>query len=71
MLSLILEFGFKCGCDGYVRTPQWEFSNDAEALTIFRPWGFQPGHQVEWARLLITLNRYKVQRQARQSTQYC
>lgn len=34
------------------------FSNDADALTIFRPWGFQPGHQVEWARLLITLNRY-------------
>ena len=35
-----------------------EFSNGAEALTIFRPWGYQPGHQVEWARLLISLNRY-------------
>ena len=34
------------------------FSNDSEALTIFRPWGFQPGHQVEWARFLLTLNRY-------------
>ena len=22
------------------------FNNDSEALTIFRPWGFQPGHQV-------------------------
>ena len=35
-----------------------EFSNDSEALTIFRPWGFQPGHQIEWARFLITLNEY-------------
>ena len=35
-----------------------EFSNDAEALTIFRPWGYQPGHQVEWARFLLTLNKY-------------
>ena len=66
MLSCLLEIGFNirnkgCGCDGLVRTPQWEFSNEAETLTIFRPWGFQPGHQVEWARLLITLNRYKVQ----------
>lgn len=26
------------------------FSNDAEELTIFRPWGFQPGHQVAWPR---------------------
>lgn len=34
------------------------FANANGALTIFRPWGFQPGHQVEWARLLINLNRY-------------
>lgn len=39
-------------------SPQWEFSNDTDALTIFRPWGFQPGHQVEWARFLIVLNKY-------------
>jgi len=38
---------------------QWKFENDSDELTIFRPWGFQPGHQVEWARLLITLNRIK------------
>lgn len=36
----------------------FDFKNAEGALTIFRPWGFQPGHQVEWARLLITLNRY-------------
>lgn len=35
-----------------------QFHNTSEALKIFRPWGFQPGHQVEWARLLITLNRH-------------
>lgn len=35
-----------------------DFDNDKEAFTIFRPWGFQPGHQVEWARLLLQLNRH-------------
>ncbi|MBK7615568.1 MAG: AGE family epimerase/isomerase [Burkholderiales bacterium] len=24
---------------------------------IYRPWGFQPGHLVEWAKLLLTLER--------------
>ncbi|CAD7964779.1 unnamed protein product [Amoebophrya sp. A25] len=33
-----------------------KFNNDSEALKIFRPWGIQPGHQVEWARFLLTLN---------------
>ena len=22
---------------------------------LFRPWGFQSGHQIEWAKLLVTL----------------
>jgi mannose/cellobiose epimerase-like protein (N-acyl-D-glucosamine 2-epimerase family) len=35
-----------------------DFQNTADALKIFRPWGYQPGHQVEWARLLLTLNKY-------------
>ena len=39
-------------------TADIDFNNDNEALKIFRPWGFQPGHQVEWARFLLTLNRY-------------
>jgi len=39
-------------------TPNMDFNNDTEGLTIFRPWGFQPGHQVEWARFLIILERY-------------
>lgn len=25
---------------------------------LFRPWGFQPGHQTEWAKLLMMLERY-------------
>ncbi len=24
---------------------------------LFKPWGFQPGHQVEWTKLLLTLNQ--------------
>ncbi|MEE9322725.1 MAG: AGE family epimerase/isomerase [Granulosicoccus sp.] len=26
---------------------------------LFKPWGFQPGHHVEWARLLLQLNSLK------------
>ena len=25
---------------------------------LFRPWGFQPGHQTEWAKLLLILDRH-------------
>lgn len=25
---------------------------------LFKPWGFQPGHQNEWAKLLLTLNQH-------------
>jgi mannose/cellobiose epimerase-like protein (N-acyl-D-glucosamine 2-epimerase family) len=24
---------------------------------LFKPWGFQPGHQLEWCKLLLTLNQ--------------
>ena len=26
---------------------------------LFRPWGFQPGHLTEWAKLLLILNRHR------------
>jgi len=26
---------------------------------LFKPWGFQPGHQVEWAKLLLQLYAHK------------
>ena len=25
---------------------------------LFKPWGFQPGHQVEWSKLLLQLNQH-------------
>ncbi|MGB1238365.1 MAG: PfkB family carbohydrate kinase, partial [Pseudomonadales bacterium] len=35
----------------------WEYNlNDPKNL--FRPWGFQPGHFTEWAKLLLTIDRY-------------
>ena len=32
----------------------WDF-NKACSKHIFRPWGFQAGHQIEWAKLCILL----------------
>lgn len=32
----------------------WEF-NRHDPENLFRPWGFQPGHQIEWAKLLLML----------------
>ncbi len=38
-------------------TPDWEY-NKGDRSNIFRPWGFQPGHQAEWAKLLLILDRH-------------
>ncbi len=32
--------------------------NRADKSNIFRPWGFQPGHLTEWAKLLLILERH-------------
>ena len=37
-------------------TPDWEY-NKGDRSNIFRPWGYQPGHQTEWAKLLLILDR--------------
>lgn len=37
--------------------PDFEYNRDDPDNT-FRPWGFQPGHQIEWAKLLAILSRY-------------
>jgi mannose/cellobiose epimerase-like protein (N-acyl-D-glucosamine 2-epimerase family) len=37
-------------------TPDWEFHRHDDS-DIFRPWGFQTGHQAEWAKLLLGLER--------------
>jgi mannose/cellobiose epimerase-like protein (N-acyl-D-glucosamine 2-epimerase family) len=33
----------------------WDYHRD-DPRHLFRPWGFQPGHQTEWAKLLLTLD---------------
>ncbi|MEM7706323.1 MAG: AGE family epimerase/isomerase [Pseudomonadota bacterium] len=32
----------------------WDYNRD-DPKNLYRPWGFQPGHQVEWSKLLMTL----------------
>jgi mannose/cellobiose epimerase-like protein (N-acyl-D-glucosamine 2-epimerase family) len=32
----------------------WDYHRD-EPKHLFRPWGFQPGHQTEWAKLLLLM----------------
>ncbi|WP_313913465.1 AGE family epimerase/isomerase [Tahibacter sp.] len=35
----------------------WDYHRD-DPRHLFRPWGFQPGHQTEWSKLLLTLDRH-------------
>lgn len=36
----------------------WEYNLD-DPKHLFRPWGFQPGHQIEWTKLLLILFRHR------------
>ena len=36
----------------------WDYNKD-DPKHLFRPWGFQPGHQTEWAKLLLILHRHQ------------
>jgi mannose/cellobiose epimerase-like protein (N-acyl-D-glucosamine 2-epimerase family) len=36
----------------------WEYNRN-DWTNIFRPWGYQPGHLTEWAKLLLILERHK------------
>ncbi len=36
----------------------WEYNRD-DPKNLYRPWGFQPGHQTEWAKLLLTLCEHR------------
>ncbi|MCF2855969.1 AGE family epimerase/isomerase [Pseudoalteromonas sp. SMS1] len=36
----------------------WDYNKD-NPKHLFRPWGFQPGHQTEWTKLLLILHRHK------------
>jgi mannose/cellobiose epimerase-like protein (N-acyl-D-glucosamine 2-epimerase family) len=35
--------------------------NRDDKTNIFRPWGYQPGHLTEWAKLLLIMERHKDQ----------
>jgi mannose/cellobiose epimerase-like protein (N-acyl-D-glucosamine 2-epimerase family) len=35
----------------------WDYHRD-DPKHLFRPWGFQPGHQTEWAKLLLIIDRH-------------
>jgi mannose/cellobiose epimerase-like protein (N-acyl-D-glucosamine 2-epimerase family) len=36
----------------------WDYHKD-DPKHLFQPWGFQPGHQVEWGKLLMILERHR------------
>lgn len=38
--------------------PDWDYHRDDPAH-LFRPWGYQVGHQAEWAKLLVMLERHR------------
>ena len=38
----------------------WDYNRD-DKTNIFRPWGYQPGHFTEWAKLLLILERHRTQ----------
>lgn len=38
----------------------WDYNRD-NPTHLFRPWGFQPGHLTEWAKLLLVLNQRRPQ----------
>ncbi|MDI4632401.1 AGE family epimerase/isomerase [Pelomonas sp. V22] len=40
----------------------WDYNRDDKS-NIFRPWGYQPGHLTEWAKLLLILERHGAQLQ--------
>jgi mannose/cellobiose epimerase-like protein (N-acyl-D-glucosamine 2-epimerase family) len=40
--------------------PDWDH-NRHDKSNIFRPWGYQPGHFTEWAKLLLILERHRDQ----------
>lgn len=38
--------------------PDWQY-NKQDPKNLYRPWGFQPGHQTEWTKLLLSINHYE------------
>jgi mannose/cellobiose epimerase-like protein (N-acyl-D-glucosamine 2-epimerase family) len=38
-------------------TPDWDYNKNSPG-DIFKPWGYQTGHQTEWAKLLLNLHEH-------------
>lgn len=36
----------------------WAYNKD-DPKNLYRPWGFQPGHQTEWTKLLLNLHQHR------------
>ncbi len=36
----------------------WDYNKD-DPRNLYRPWGFQPGHQTEWSKLLLILHGHR------------
>jgi mannose/cellobiose epimerase-like protein (N-acyl-D-glucosamine 2-epimerase family) len=36
----------------------WDYNKD-DPKNLYRPWGFQPGHQTEWTKLLLILHSHR------------
>ena len=36
----------------------WAYNKD-DPRNLYKPWGFQPGHQTEWTKLLLTLHDFR------------
>ena len=36
----------------------WNYNKD-DPKNLYRPWGFQPGHQTEWTKLLVMLHKHR------------
>ena len=55
-------------CDGLIwehYDENWQVDwnyNKSDPKNLFRPWGFQPGHQTEWSKLLMILKGYSDQK---------
>jgi len=38
----------------------WDYNKD-DPTNLYRPWGYQPGHHTEWAKLLCILHRHRAE----------
>jgi mannose/cellobiose epimerase-like protein (N-acyl-D-glucosamine 2-epimerase family) len=63
-LARLVTIDLTAATDGLIwehYTPAWEHDfnyNRGDPEHTFRPWGYQPGHQIEWAKLLGILARH-------------